>query len=418
MPTTLYMRNVADNETRWSNGVLYTGLDGNTYSWRKLPLYTTAGTATPGSVQIREATVNGPTNGIELGGTAAAGAPPVVIFISPAISAFTVMSGAITVNLVAFQSNAAANAAINVRIMRIDGANNTISEVVRSNRIVALGTSAAAENFTVTPPTQGFNRGDRIAVIVYADDSLTNMASGYDVRVNFDGASGTIGFSYITFSENFTFTTSASGTTYYFTNTASDVTPASGLAKQIWTSRGAGLISAATSTVTGPTGNIRCTATAGGSVLEWYTPPLQAVQLTAPMYVVMYMLSSNTAANATYGMEIAICDADGSNAVVWSKNQYTDEPILSSGGFGMFVQGQGLFVGNSQRLRFRPYIDDSVGTNVSTTAGQTMASGHTCTFRYGATAGGADGDALVTTANSLVQYVSPDRHSFEGGGYY
>lgn len=418
MATTLYMRNVADNETRWSNGVLYTGLDGNTYSWRKLPLYTTAGTATAGTVQVRESTVAGPTNGIELGGTAAAGAPPVVIFISPVINAFTVMDGTITVNLLAYESNAAANAAINVRIMRINGADNTISEVVRSANTTELPTAVAAQNFTVDPPSTGFNRGDRIAVIIYADDASSNMASGYNVHVNFDGASGTNGFSYVTFAEDFTFTTSASGTTFYFTNTASDVTPASGLAKSIWTSRGAGLISAATSTQTGPVTAIRCTATAGGSVLEWYTPPLQEVRLTAPMYVVMYMLSSNTGANATLGIEIAICDIDGSNAVVWSKNQYPDEPILSSGGFGMFVQGQGLWVGNSQRLRFRPYIDDSVGTNVATTAGQTMVAGHTCTFRYGATSGGADGDAQVVTSNSLVEYVSPNRHSFEGGGYY
>lgn len=420
MATRFYLRAVDDNETRWSDGKQHPALNGTSLPWRKRNLYTTAGALTSAFTRLAEDTVAGPTNGLELGGQSSLStAPPLWLFVSTPIDASITISGTVTANLFAWESNSAANAAINVRLFKISGQNNTITEFGKSARTTELGTTVSQQNFTFTPTSTSFVKGDRIGVTVFADDASSNMGTGYQVFCNIDGASGTNGFSYIEFTENLTMWTQVTGTVMVFSNAVSDVVPASGSAYQMSTSRGSALTTAVTNTQTNPSTPIQITGSAGGSVIEWYTYQLADTTLVGAIYCALWGFESNSAANATLGVEIAVCDGNGSNAVVWGQNYLPDELATGSGGWGLYVQGPETNVVGGQRLRFRVLAINAAGTNTTTTAAQRMVSGYTVSFRYSDVDGGNDDSIVAFGTNTISQYVAPaGSFPFVGGGYY
>jgi hypothetical protein len=98
------------------------------------------------------------------------------------------------------------NVAVNFVIEKIDGANGTLTQIVKSARITeeALTTPIAA-NFTATPTSTACKRGDRLRIRIYFDDAGT-MASPGPARFYYDrSTASTAGDSWIQFTENLTF---------------------------------------------------------------------------------------------------------------------------------------------------------------------------------------------------------------------
>ena len=161
MATQLFLR--IENSTRlseciWTNGAQITLLSGSAGDWSRGDLHKTRGGPTTNNLQ--GTCVNGPTAGVEV-----AGAGAVRMWVSPPINQDITITGSITINLWASVSAMAANVAINARIMRLQ-ADGTVTEIAKSTNTTELGTSSGLSNFTVTPTSTAFNRGDRIGVFV------------------------------------------------------------------------------------------------------------------------------------------------------------------------------------------------------------------------------------------------------------
>ena len=227
MATTLYLVKSADAAPDTHLATNNVDLIGNAQSWNNNTLSTTRGA---GVTNLTSSTVAGPTPGVDVGPAH---------WISLPVSADVTISGTITANIWAQESNMSANAAINV-IIEIIRANatgtqnsNTLVEIVRSTRITELGFSGAntVQNFTTGMTSGGYtsqtlNRGDRLRVRVFADDAGT-MASGFTFTVGFSGPTAAAdGDTFITFTETFSFEseTTPAGSKIYLTNTQPSLT--------------------------------------------------------------------------------------------------------------------------------------------------------------------------------------------------
>ena len=339
------------------------------------------------------ATVAGATNGLEMQSLA----PLPVEWLSDPLSADFTISGTITANLWANETAAANNVAINFVVEKLDGATGALTQIVKSARVIEVATASAVNNFTAAPTSTACKRGDRLRVRVFADDAGTMGAGGTATFTYGAATAAANGDSWIQFTETLTFdtTTAPTGSTYYLTDTDETINPGGATEKKALTTRGAGSVNAVTNTAAGPTAGIQVTASAGGSQLEWYTPPLQAVTLGGRAVFNVQGLESNSAANAIWRGEIAVVANDGSAAVVWA----TGWAQLASGELGTTDQPKTLFAAGAstaltagQRLRFRIYVDD-IGS--SSVAFGTMAAGFTTTVSYNGATAAAAGDTYV-----------------------
>lgn len=201
MATQLFLLNsLADTHI----GTNAANLRGTGIGWNPFALSLSRG---DGVNAISQATIAGPTNGVEAGSN---GTSPTNAYnwLSPPLAADVTISGAVTGNLWASESNMSANVAINFVVDKIDGATGAITEIVRSSRTVEVAvTTRDANNFTATPGAGvACKRGDRIRVRVFGDDSTANMGSGFTFALGYDAASaGVDGDSYVTFTETFSF---------------------------------------------------------------------------------------------------------------------------------------------------------------------------------------------------------------------
>ena len=114
------------------------------------------------------------------------------------------ITGTITVNLWGLEDVMTTNAQLAVVISRYDAASNFISDVVAQGNAahakgVELGTASAAQNWTITPTSTTFSRGDVLVLVVHFD-AIGTMAAG-NGRLTYDAATGTSGDSYISFTE-------------------------------------------------------------------------------------------------------------------------------------------------------------------------------------------------------------------------
>lgn len=417
MATSLFWRNsTATGVTVASrNGQGYTNLAGTAnLGTSVLNCFNTRGS---GATQIGTSTVAGPTPGVEfLTGSA------IRMFITPMVATQITISSAITFNIWAFENNMSANAAINVRILlwRNDG---SVSVVHTTTRTVELATSSAVNNWNETPTSFTINAGDRLMFVPFIDDAGT-MAATFSATIDLSaGSAGVVGDTYVQFTENLTFadTGDPSGTTIYATDSAASgsINPGSATEKEVWTSRGGGVQTAVTNSVAGPTSKIQITATAGGTAVEWYTRPLQAVTLNGWVLVNMPARESAATVNGTMICEIAVVDGDGTNPVVWGQNGWgsssTGELSPTAESVARFyVQGASTSIAAGKRLRIRFYIDD-----VYDGASLAMASGGTATLYY-AGAAGATGDLYLTFPVTLAEHSAGESHdgtvTATGGG--
>lgn len=379
-------------------------LNGSGSGWRTARLHTARGSAL---TSTGSNTVAGPTNGIETG-QEASGLP--YSFISPPVSADVTISGTITFNLWAFENSMSANSDVQCVIEVIRATDNSLDTIINSERNVELGTTSAANNWTGTPTSTVVNRGDRIRARVAFNDQTT-MASGFVCDFDLDGAAGTQGDSYITFTETFTFESNPSGTTIYLTNTASDVSTAS-VDREAWTSRGGGVVDDVTNTAAGWTAPIQVTDTAGGTVVDWFTKRLTAFTLGGMAQA--NIRAKDSADIASLKVEIARVDSDGTNPTVWGSwcidpGAAGQSGALSSAGEAArtcWVSGDDLAVSDGQRLRIRLYVDDN--------AFDPLTAGQTVTTYYNGTSGGASGDSYVILPQSVSEF-SPATLVLENG---
>jgi hypothetical protein len=394
MAKTLYLRYLQASCHRGDRSLR---LDGTAGLWIALALGETRGTDTTGTIVVNTSTVTGPTNGLE------SGTLPYEWLSEPLAADFTI-AGTITFNLWGKESSTSANVAINAVVEALDGATGALTQIVKTARTTELTATSVAVNFTGTPTSTACKRGDRLRVRVFFDDAGT-MATGFTATLNFDRSTAALGESFVTFTENLTFDTAApSGSTYYLTDADETINPGSATEKVASKTRGGGSVNAVTNTAAGPTAGIQVTASAGGSAIEWYTPPLEAVTLGGKAQFAVRVFESNLAANASLRAEVAVANGDGSGAVVWGSaciqpGFATDNGELSTADETRtaYPSGDDLAVTAGKRLRFRLYVDDN--------SSQALVTGQTVTVSYNGTTAAAAGDTYVVLPITVTEQV-------------
>lgn len=233
------------------------------------------------------------------------------------------------------------------------------------------------------------------------------MASGHTVTFRWDGSNANIADSFVQFTEDLTFITSApSGSVYYLRDTASDVNPGSATEKALSTTQGSGTATAVHGTLAGPLTfpGDQWTVTSGGGDVEWISPQYEGFTLGGVVQVDVGKPSriEAVAASAPYdslNIEIAVVDADGTNPVVWATSALfcSDENTASISSY--YVSGPDTSVSSGKRLRLRFYSDDQLsGAN-------DQDSGTDRTIRYDGT--GSYASRLIFT-QTLTEFTPAD----------
>lgn len=342
-------------------------------------------------------TVAGTTLGVEIAGLRE--------WISEPLAADVTISGTVTFNLWGLESSMSANVGFQVVVERLDHLGAVISTVVDSERGVELGTATSVHNWTAAPTSTSFQKGDRLRVRVAGNDVGT-MASGFTFTFDYDSpTAGVTGDSYVSFTETFAFMTATpAGSTLYLTDVAGPAVGAD-IEKEMWTSRGSGVNEINTSTVVGWTAPIQATDSGGGTKVEWYSKPLAAFTLAERVLLNIRAFEITTAANASLRAELAVCNGDGSSAVVWAAANFNDsnsgELTTVEAAYVWHLAGDDLAVTSDQRLRLRVFLDDPSDVPM----GSSVSGGH---IFYDGTSGGASGDSFIT----LTQTVTVSAASF------
>lgn len=391
MSTTLYFQSASNTTFGWGYGRQSANLAGSSIGWQTLAALTARG---PGVNSTTVTSVTGPTNGLEVIASSH--------WISEPLDQDVTISGTITFNMRMAESMASANAGAQCVIERLDATGAVVSTIINSEKGTEVGTAEAAENWTGTPTSTSLNKGDRLRIRVAFNDAGGTMASGLTLTFWYGGTSaGASGDSFVTFTETFGFlTTTPSGSVIYPTDVASDVATAA-VDREAWTSRGAGVQNDVVNTATGWTNPIQLTDTAGGTAVDWWTKQLSAFTLGGRCVVNDRCQNGLATNNATPRWEIAVCDGDGSNCVVWGASNTKQIPSTSEVAKTIVIAGDDTSVGDGQRLRLRRYIDDGAPSGIE----GAMVTGSTQTFYYAGTSGGASGDTFLTFTETLSEFV-------------
>lgn len=201
---------------------------GSAVGWTSRALGTARGSGVVASDAV--STVAGATNGLEVTKTDR------LEWISPPVSADVTIAGTITVNIWAAESSNSANVAINavIEVIRANATatrnSNTIVQIAKTARTTEVAlTTRAVNNFTVAATSTVVNRGDRLRVRVFGDDSTT-MGSGFTFNASYNGASAAAdGDTYVSFTETFSFESAPSGSVLYLTDTGAGLSTAPAL---------------------------------------------------------------------------------------------------------------------------------------------------------------------------------------------
>lgn len=355
-----------------------------------------------GSVSVSVSTEAGPSAGLEF----PAGTVP-RLFVTPPIDQDVAVSGNVTFNGWANESAMNANAALNCRLVRI-APDGSFTEILKTTRTTELGTSAAAQNWSeAMGATFNLAKGDRIAIVWFIDDAGT-MGAGFNCTLYWSGpTAGAQGDTYVTFTETFGFLAAPTGTQVFPTDTASAV-DAGVDEREAWTSRGGGVATAVRNAQTAGwvDPGVQWTKTAGGTAVEWYTRPLQAFTLAAPVLVHVRARQSVSSVNGAIRCEIARVNEDGTGATVWESNGWGEggsgELAVTESVGEFWIVGPDLAISDGQRLRIRFYLDDSQQAALANVGSATA------TLSY-AGAAGATGDTFLTFSQTLTEFIQQDR---------
>ena len=141
--------------------------------------------------------------------TSSAGGSKLVWFSDP-LSAGVTISGTITPNIWGLESNAACNCGLRYEVLRWSVATGGIVSslgISTNDGFTEWGTSASVRTTpTMTPTSTAFAVGDRIALVFYSDDANgTTEGSGRTWTIDYNGATGVDGDTYLSFTETITF---------------------------------------------------------------------------------------------------------------------------------------------------------------------------------------------------------------------
>lgn len=282
-----------------------------------------------------------------------------------------------------------------------------------------LTTTIAGYTCSTFTPFSSFTilKGERIRVVVYATDAPgVTMASTYSTTLSFNNSTTTYN-SYVQFNENLTFQTADPTTqtiyplsTAYSTGANSVFNQATLTEYKMWTSRGAASTTAVTNTTLGPVNPIQATATAGGTAVSWFSPPLKTVTLAGLVKLNIRGLESSTSANAAVRAELAITDPDGLNPVVWAASNANTELATTDGANTVYLSGQDTVIANGQRLELTLYIDDA--------SAATMASGFTATLSFNGGSANAAGDTYMILPVTLTEVLAAQNTPSAVAGAY
>lgn len=403
--TTIYLdQDAADATvpTRWASGQGYAKLhDSSVVQIDQRQVKTSTSGAT--NQTLGATTVTGPTAGVELN----PGFSTPILFITPPLNADVAISGTMTVNLYSSELTTSVNAAINLRlcVLRTDG---TLTEIHRTVRTTELGTTVALVSFAETVTSFAVSKGERLVLIPFADDGGGNMASGFSASVGMGPANPSNVV--ITSSPGIAFlSTTPAGTTVYLLNDAASggIDPGAATEKDAWTTRGSTSVDPGATTITaGPIAGIQYAP--GGTAYEWYTRPLAATTLVAPVLVNIRCYDGTGSNTLVARVEIARTDGDGTNASVWASNGagHADFPYeaLTSGdrAVACWVSGPDLAITDGQRLRIRVYFDD-VYRVVSGTVRTVASAAATGRISFGGPTTNAAGDSYLTFSQTLTE---------------
>lgn len=146
--------------------------------------------------------VAGPTAGVQM--TKTAGGSALAWISAPLASAVTI-SGTVTLNGWALESNGTCNCGVEVRVYKYSGGSEGAA-FLTSEKGTELTTSAALQNWTATPTSTAFAAGDRIVLKWWINDAGGTMSSGRTVTMDYDGATGgSDGDTYVSFTEAISF---------------------------------------------------------------------------------------------------------------------------------------------------------------------------------------------------------------------
>lgn len=400
MATKLLLRSLNDNGATASmtRGTGDNNLSGSARGWITNLLSTSQGSSVASN---SVSSVAGPTSGVNAGDSGT----NITEFVSLPLAAAATISGTITFNLRMAESMTGMNAGAQCVVQRLDSSLAVQETVINSERGTEMGTSEAAQNWTGTPTSTAFNKGDRIRVVPAFNDAGGTMASGFTGTFWWNGAAGATGDSFVTFTENLSFVSEPAGTAVYPRTTTAGINPGSANEYEAWTTAGASSTDAVTNTATGFTSPIQCTETAGGTQLEWYTKQLQALTLSGAVRVIARVLGSNSSIAQAIRCELAVCDSDGTNPTLWGEgiNYSTDAAAnigTSEASFLFLVAGNDVSVSDGQRIRIRFYIDDGIAA---------LVTGRTITLKYNGADGG-NGGTKLTFSQTLTEFTG-------GGGF-
>lgn len=133
-----------------------------------------------------------------------------MLWFSAPLSAGVTISGTITPNIWGYESNNACNCGFRYEVLRWDVQRGGIVSslgISTGDATTEWGTSAQVRTApTLTPTSTAFNIGDRIVIVMYNDDaSGVTEASGRSWTLDYNGATGVDGDSYLTFTETISF---------------------------------------------------------------------------------------------------------------------------------------------------------------------------------------------------------------------
>ena len=387
------------------------------FGWAKLhdgtvmqfqPRTLTLGTSgTPST--IGATTITGPTAGVEINPNISTP----VLFISPPLAVDATIAGSTTFNLYAYELTTSVNAAVDV-LLGVIHANGSFEEFHRTTRTTELGTvSSTLVSFSETVTSFAVLKGERLVFVPFFKDGGGTMASGLNASLQM--GTGTLSHVVLLASAAITFlSTTPSGTTVYLLNDAASgsINPGSATEKDAWTTRGSTSTDPGTTTyVTGPTTGVQYAP--GGTAYEWYTRPLQATTLIAPVLANIRAYDSGGSNSSIVRVELAITDSDGTNAVVWGTNgggigPGTNQEQLTAGdtAIPVWVSGPDAAITDGKRIRIRLYFDDVYRLIDTTTPATAMVNTGTGRISFGGPTASVAGDSYLTFSQTLTEYSS------------
>lgn len=260
----------------------------------------------------------------------------------------------------------------------------------------AYSTTVAGSAATVTA-------GDYLALEIGVQ-TYTTVGSGFpdiDVRVgnttaiSSDNASNSTPQSFI--SAPAALDVAGPGTTLYLDSAASDINPGAELEKELAFARGAASVDYVTNTTASGT-SIQATDSAGGTVLTWLSPPLDAVTIAGSIRVNVRGRESANAANA--GRRIKIERTDGAGAVqstiVALTNHGTEFTTTDAANSVWNITPTSTALSSGDRIKVTLYLGN-VGT---------MGGSQTVTYSVAGPTEEAAGDTWLRFIEALVEQVT------------